>query len=451
MKARLKIIRIFIIISIILFTNIRWITQNIHAASFSLTASSNTVTVGESVTFTVSGYGLAGRVDFNGAVNGSEWIENNSYSYTVYASQEGFLQVSVSAVLADLNSSEENVYEQTVTVEVIGNSNNNSYDENKPTVNDDGFQINNENIENIKSSISSLKQLNVSEGKLSPSFAEDIFEYELNLSDDIKEITLNAEATDEKATIQGLGIKQLNIGENLFTITVIAEDGSAAEYKITVKVESKKEIIFDYQNKKLKLSTDRDVSLDNEHFEKTKLIIKGEEVTAWENKNKNITLLNLTDEKENNFYIYDKNAQKIKSVYKPVILSGQSVAIIDIPEELKNRDKMVYKEIEVDGHKMFGWRYKDSVFKNYSLIYVLDNEGNTRYYKYERTKNTLQLYDDGVALTEEQYTKEIEFYQERLDGQTGIILTLGISCIVIFIILIAVIYVSSKHENRGYY
>ena len=65
--------------------------KHIAAAGLSVSCSSSTIYVGDTVTFTVSVSGGAGMVAVSGAANDSDWFENNSRSYTVKGTSAGSL------------------------------------------------------------------------------------------------------------------------------------------------------------------------------------------------------------------------------------------------------------------------------------------------------------------------------------------------------------------------
>ncbi len=90
------------------------------------------------------------------------------------------------------------------------------------------------------SSENHLTFLGVNEGTLSPTFNEEILDYNVEVANDIDQITVIAYAKDNKATISGDGVHSLVVGENKLPVTVTAEDGSIKTYTINVK---RKEII----------------------------------------------------------------------------------------------------------------------------------------------------------------------------------------------------------------
>lgn len=71
---------------------------------------------------------------------------------------------------------------------------------------------------------------------LEPEFKSDIYEYTINLNEDLKEIPLNAIANRENAKIEIIGNEDLQDGENIITIRITDEETEeTAEYKITVR------------------------------------------------------------------------------------------------------------------------------------------------------------------------------------------------------------------------
>ncbi|MDR0819797.1 MAG: DUF4430 domain-containing protein, partial [Oscillospiraceae bacterium] len=87
----------------------------------------------------------------------------------------------------------------------------------------------------------SLKSLTISVGALSPAFKADVISYSATVENSVTSITISATANNSKATVDGAGKKNLNEGENVFTIKVTAEDGKTTKsYKITVTREEKK-------------------------------------------------------------------------------------------------------------------------------------------------------------------------------------------------------------------
>ena len=88
-----------------------------------------------------------------------------------------------------------------------------------------------------RSSDTSLKSITISSGKIN--FNKDKLSYNVNVNNNIKKIKITAEANNSKSLVEIEGSQQLEVGENIFIIKVIAENGNIQEYKIVVNREKK--------------------------------------------------------------------------------------------------------------------------------------------------------------------------------------------------------------------
>ena len=87
----------------------------------------------------------------------------------------------------------------------------------------------------VPNSDAKLLNLTVSEGELTPVFNSDTFDYTVHVASSIASVIITATPNDTNARVDGNGLKQLQIGTNLFTVTVTAEDESTtSEYKINI-------------------------------------------------------------------------------------------------------------------------------------------------------------------------------------------------------------------------
>lgn len=84
------------------------------------------------------------------------------------------------------------------------------------------------------SSNSSLQNLMSSYGTLRPAFASDIYDYSLEVPNEIDSVVLTAVASDPTAGVEIGGVGSLAVGENLRPVTVIAQDGSTSVYTVHV-------------------------------------------------------------------------------------------------------------------------------------------------------------------------------------------------------------------------
>lgn len=255
-----------------------------------------------------------------------------------------------------------------------------------------------------------LSELTVSEGQLNPAFSTDITEYTVNLGPMTEKITIYAIAQDVKATINGVQEYLLCAGENIFTVYVTAENGDKKEYTIHVMVDETPQQFVKYRNEQLGIVRNLRNIPPLDGFNDTTIQINGKEVKAWVNENLGITLIYLQKGEDKNYYIYDSELGVV-ALYQTLILSGLHVVVMDIPDELQNRAGMSVQEVEIDGKKMIGFVFDDPAFSNYYLIYAMDDKGVSHLYQYEKTENTLQLYSDLAAITQESLEKLVKKVQ----------------------------------------
>lgn len=81
----------------------------------------------------------------------------------------------------------------------------------------------------------SLSSLSISPGTLSPSFQYNVVDYTAAVGADVTSVEVSAKTSNETATIESVsGNTDLQMGENLVSIVVKAENGTPATYKIVV-------------------------------------------------------------------------------------------------------------------------------------------------------------------------------------------------------------------------
>lgn len=259
-----------------------------------------------------------------------------------------------------------------------------------------------------------LASLSVSAGTLTPKFSAGRTSYELNLPSDADSVVITAEANDAAASVSGAGEVTLEQGENEIRITVTAEDGTTKTYTINAYVEEAPDVFLEYDGKPLGIvkNTDR-VTKPGDAFEEVTLTIDGKEVTGWTNNIMNVTVLCMIDEEsgEKGFYLYDSEQQALTSSFRPMTLLGNRLFVVDIAEDLQKREGMTFTTVTVDEQELPGWRYDEAGFDNYSLIYVMNEQGEMQYYQYEASQNTLQLYSNAAPVSTETYLHDRQIEQ----------------------------------------
>ena len=107
-------------------------------------------------------------------------------------------------------------------------------------------------VEDEKSSNNYLSELTIDIENFN--FDKNTTEYTLVVDNNTQIITIDAKAEDEKAQVIGTGQKALKVGENKYTITVIAEDEAKREYNIVITREEivEEEVVENIEEPKTK-------------------------------------------------------------------------------------------------------------------------------------------------------------------------------------------------------
>ena len=359
------------------------------AAGLVINFSKSTANVGDTVTVTVTGQGLAGRADLtvSGPATLSEnsvWVDNNSATVTAKITGEGSVKITATPTsMADSTTADpyEDPTAGTITVvsaSTAGSSSNGS------TSNDSDSTATEK-----ESSNANLSNLGIKPNDFS-GFKPGTTTYNVTVPEDVESVEVYATAQDSGASISGTGNKTLEYGENALSVVVTAEDGTTQKtYTINVTRESEGE-----------------AETDGTETE--------EEV---ENGLSNITIGNLTLSPSFKTDIYEYT---VKYIGEDTSLDIQTVATdpsytVEIlgNEELKEGENTI-------------------------TILVADSEGNN-VATYQLTVNK-SLVDEEALAKEEQERQQQE--------QRKMIMIAG--GIVVLILLIIIIIIIKRRRNRAY-
>lgn len=396
MKKIGKIILTILLVPLICFFTI---TES-YAASFSVSVQNNG---NGSLTVTVSSSTHAGGLSVSaGGKSGTLAIRTiGSSDSTTLQTGAGTFTVTVTALsLSDANYNlvEGETISRTVTVtdkssssssssssgSSSSSSSNNSSSSTTTTVQEPEVK---------KSSEKNLSSLSVSEGTLSPKFSAGTTTYKVDLTNEVKKLTISAKAKDSKARVSGTGEKELKIGENNFTVTVTAEDGSKKTYTISVYVTEKPTQFVKLGDQNLGILNDLSKADVPKGFEKTTIKIDDKDVTALQNKNLGLTLLYLqTEDEKTGFYIYDVDNNKVLRQYQTLTVNGKTYVIMDAPENLEEVQGLEKSTIKIGDLEMNGWKFNEETLSHYTLVYLMNDAGESGLYTYEDTEGTLQKY-----------------------------------------------------------
>ena len=393
----------------------------VHAASFSLSAGTKQVTPGSSFSIRVGGDAI-GRVNLsvtNGTLSTSSvWVEQNYVTVNVTAGQSGTVIVTATPVVG-FSDADANLYNpgvKSVSITISNNSTNTKPSTSNPKPNT-GTSV------PKKSSNNDLSSLKVSEGTLSPNFESTKSEYHLNLPKEVKEITIEANAEDDKAKIEGLGKRSLQPGDNEIQVIVTAENGNKKTYILHVYVEEVPEVYLNYQEQQIGIVKNvKNVSIP-EGFTKETISINDKEVTIFIKENI-MLIYGQKEDQTKNFYVYDKEKQEITHLCIPIKINNKMYYLLDEPKKETEEEKITIDNIEVT------CTTKD---ENYCVFFAIKENGEQVEYLYEKSEGTMQLFPFFLNQCEPSKAKEPLLW--TLSG--------------IFILLISIFAVFFIKEKRG--
>ena len=249
-----------------------------------------------------------------------------------------------------------------------------------------------------KSGNNALSTLTVSAGTLTPAFDPAITEYTLSLPSRSDRLTITANPSDSRATVQGDGDISLQDGETSLSVVVTAEDGSAKAYTITVQVAQAPTLFLDYNGQRLGVVKDVSQVTPPAGFAPAEPITySGDTLPIWTDVSGKRTLVYLMDEKTSaqGFYLFSQTTG-VQSPYLPILCGSVTYIYTDIPKELSSVPGLTPATVKAFGQTLNGWTYNDASLKDFCVLYLMDDAGSYGYYTYDSREETLQRFSGAV-------------------------------------------------------
>lgn len=388
----------------------------VDAASFKITASTSQINPNGSFSVSVGG-DCIGKVNLsvtNGTLStNSVWVEQNYQTVSVKAGSSGSVTITATPAVgfSDADANEYKPGSRSVKVTII-NSNNNSTPAEKPnnqtSNNPSNSQSNNiikkpQTVIEEKSSNNLLSSLSINVGNLVPNFDSNVSEYNLELTKDIKTISINAISQDSKSRINGIGDINVQPGENIITITVIAENGAEKIYTIKAYVDETPQVYLKYKDKEIGIVRNlKDVTIP-EGFNEKQHQVNDNSISIFDNGHFSI-IYGIDNENNKNFYIIDTQKNECINKIIPTTINKHFFYLVDVQEE---KEGFEMSSITIGEKEIKGYKFKNG-FADYFLLPVMNNEGKMIDYLYETKEGTLQIYLGSAPINYNQYKELIK-------------------------------------------
>lgn len=280
-----------------------------------------------------------------------------------------------------------------------------------------------------------LASLGVEGFTLTPEFNANTLEYSVIVPEDTKNVNLTGTVQDKKASITGVGVQQVNQGNNKFLVTVKAENGSEKTYTINVDVKDENPIEVTVGDKKytvVKIKENLPIaSLYNEYSIK----INEFDIPAYKNDYTGLVLVGLKDTDGNiSLFIYDDENNSYKE-YNELKSSQITIYPLKPEEDVEGYKKgnVKIQDIDVEGFYL----NEDSDF---FVIYGVNVEtGDKGFYMYDKKMQTLIKYNDELS----------SLLSEKIKLYTYIIIGFISLSVVMLIIIIVLVCKKGKKKKRG--
>ncbi len=410
MKKILKKI-IPIMIALILCLQMNVYEPKAASVSVSIALSASTISLGNSVTATVSVNGSdlsaytmyvtynsgvlqytsgggAAQVNGGGGTLVISGTSSGSVSLTFKAIANGSSGISTSGTeayninLEQLSISHAGV---NVTVKTDTEKPDDPTTESTETTEDDG--------DDDKSSNCNLASLQISPGTLEPAFSPDVTSYFVQVDEDVTSMVVSATTEDSKAKTEVYGAGLIEPGENSVRITVTAENGSVKVYKLRVVAgEDKGEAIASINGKDYHFVSNEN-NIDNpEGFTKTTAKYKDWEVLAYEAPNKLFKIVCLIDDEDKtSWYMLDEKNGEL-TFYQEYSSTYIRYVILKFPEDVKLPDDFKQAKLNVNEQDIEAYQSERLNDKQLYVVYAMNIEDKAGLYLYDEKDKTFMRY-----------------------------------------------------------
>lgn len=423
----------------------------VKAASYDVTVTSKTVTVGNSVTLTIKGNDLAGRFDLsssNSSVaslsNNSLFIDNNSASITITAKSVGTATITI--IPTDVTAYDNNTItgNKTITITV----------KDKPTSNPSTGGNNSGTTTNTtptkkKSTNNYLSSLTIEGYTLDKEFKKEETEYSIMVENDVNKIKINAQLDDSSAKVTGIGEVEVKEGINKLEIKVTAEDGSTRIYTLNVTVKELNPVEVTINKKKYTIIRKEGELEPPENYEKSSIKIGEEEVLCYINKNTKNIIIGLTDEKGvSKFYSYNEKTKEY-TLYNGYNIGGMNINILEMPEELIPKG-YIKVSFNYNNNKLDGYQYikKNQTYaaddkikgSDFYLIYGINEKtGEKTLYVYDKLEGTIQRFNSDL----------VEAYNDE-NNKYFMYMLISLALLAVSIITLSIVLIKQKKNKTKF-
>lgn len=302
----------------------------------------------------------------------------------------------------------------------------------------------------------SLTSITVAAGTLEPAFSPDITEYTVVVPYTQKDGVLSCESKDPNATITVSGSRELSVGITTRTITVIATDGSRKDYKINfnrldengnnTQMPTENGIKFTLNDKEYIVGSVGIGTIPPVGFYLSSVTIDGKEVSAYKDSSGKAVLLYLVaaDSSDEGLFLYENGQVQAFNF----INVGNGIYIIkDITDDADIPEGLVKATYEINGKTVDCYKYSDAALSDFVIFSAISPKGNTGYYSYDVSENTIQRI---VKFAASKTVASAEGKEVSESTKTVIMMLIIIFAVLLIMLIVALVVKMGKKSGKDF-
>ncbi len=239
---------------------------------------------------------------------------------------------------------------------------------------------------------SKLSSLQVSPGALNPTFAAGTTTYTVKVPSSTTELAISAAAQSSKSRVSVSGGKNLRPGANEAKVTVVAENGNATVYILNIVCED--EIAIQIGGKNYTINEDIQADKIPTGFVKSKLLYAEREFTSLKSEKGEMQLLSLKNDTTTAFFIYDEVAKEFYPFTQVKFANGRFIIPMPLQDNVKEFEGVEQTAVTIASLQFDAWKLNDE----YSVLCAMDSEGEMKLYQYDSVDGTLQRYAGKIEI-----------------------------------------------------
>ena len=428
-----KIKNIFGVILVILGLVFAPLESKAAAGSLSISSSSNTVVVGNTVTVSItlassSPLG-AWEFDLNYDQSFLKLTSSNAENNGTY-----FVNAGNGSIKSKTYTLKFRALKSGTTTVTIGSYDVYAYDTSKMSISKSNKKISIMTQQELEASYSkdnNLKELKVEGFELDKEFNKDTLEYSVNVPTGTTTVKVKAVVNDNTASISGDGDVQVTEGTNTIPLIITAQNGDQKTYTLVVNVEDQNPINVKINNKDYIVVKNASLLTAPPTFSETNIIINEFSIPAFENTSAKLILVGLKDnEGKIALFIYqDKNYYP----YNELNLKNYLL----LPTKFTKTLPFEKLTVKINNNEVEAYKYKKN--SDFAIITAKNLEtGKDDLYLYDTKNNTAILYDADY----------IEEMNTTIKNYTYIIIAFAGALTFMLLIIICLLHSQRKKQKK---